>query len=92
MFGRKKIIYPICPTQELTGRILSVLASAKSPRTIEEIQQSNRYLSRQSMVKLIRVTRSLVEEGRVIELKIKSADEIKNGKKAYALKGDRYNA
>lgn len=68
MFGWKrksKPIEPVNPTQELTSKIVGALNTAKTPRTLIEICNSNRYLSRQSAFRVKRMLDTLVQDGRV---------------------------
>lgn len=72
MFGWKRKLRPVNPTQELASKIVSVLNAAKTPRTLVEICNSNRYLSQQSAFRVKRMLDTLVQDGRVKVLRKKS--------------------
>lgn len=65
MFGWKRKLSPVNPTQELAGKIISVLNAAKTPRSLAEICNSNKYLSCQSPVRVKRMLDVLIQDGRV---------------------------
>lgn len=65
MFGWKRKLRPINPTQELAGKIISTLNVAKTPRSLMEICNSNNYLSCQSPVRVKRMLDVLIQDGRV---------------------------
>lgn len=72
MFGWKRKLKPVNPTQELASKIVSALNAAKTPRTLVEICNSNRYLSQQSAFRVKRMLDTLVQDGRVKALRKKS--------------------
>lgn len=72
MFGWKRKLKPVNPTQELTSKIVGALNAAKTPCTLIEICNSNRYLSRQSAFRVKRMLDILVQDGRVKVLRKES--------------------
>ena len=65
MFGWKRKLEPVAPTQELASKVIGVLNAAKTPRTLVEVCNSNRYLSRQSAFRVKRMLDTLAQDGRV---------------------------
>jgi hypothetical protein len=74
MFGWKRKLKPVNPTQELASKVVGALNAAKIPCTLVEICNSNRYLSRQSAFRVKRMLDILVQDGRVKVLR-KESDE-----------------
>ena len=64
MFVWKRKLKPLNPTQELASKIVGALNAAKTPRTLVEICNSNRYLSQQSAFRVKRMLDALVQDGR----------------------------
>ena len=65
MFGWKRKLRPVNPTQELASKIVSALNAAKAPCSLKEICDNNRYLSHQSPVRVKRMLNVLIQDGRV---------------------------
>ena len=72
MFGWKRKLRPVNPTQELASKVVGALNAAKTPRTLVEVCNSNRYLSQQSAFRVKRMLDTLVQDGRVKVLRKKS--------------------
>lgn len=72
MFGWKRKLRPINPTQELASKIVEALNAAKTPRTLVEVCNSNRYLSQQSAFRVKRMLDTLVQDGRAKVLRKES--------------------
>ena len=65
MFSWKRKLKPVNPTQELASKVVGALNAAKTPRTLVEVCNSNRYLSRQSVFRVKRMLDTLVQDKRV---------------------------
>lgn len=72
MFGWKRKLRPVNPTQELASKVVGALNAAKTPRTLVEVCNSNRYLSQQSAFRVKRMLDTLVLDGRVKVLRKES--------------------
>ena len=65
MFCWKRKFKPVNPTQELAGKVIGALNTAKTPCTLVEVCNSSRYLSRQSAFRVKRMLDTLAQDGRV---------------------------